>query len=388
MVTEKPQADKQVAEHSAKGKKADKTATSQNSKDNTNNLLKTEIALFTTADQSKETYVPSLPDLFVTLKDIDSIAIPVSGDHGAKKLFERFKIMSGMGLGFQGFDPSKEGADMILDGKTDSKTAFAYNYSRIHRLDERHRKAVTAIMELAIGIGMPTSPRSRVITQMAMQKLQEAVGPDIAQDILGDLQSLQATFAYNKPELPELNLTITGRDALLQQVINTATKEDPVMNHIKVQLAKYNSHTQFTQNSAKVIETALNIAGFVPTLVAPIAGLSNFAFTSATGGPEQEKLLREVYLAKSMEDRQKVIEDDAHLIFDTYLMAIASNNATLFSCSRSLLNQLCGPNDDVVCQVFGGSPPIAKPKKQFAPYTPSAAFQPSANTASQFKPAM
>ena len=71
----------------------------------------------------------------------------------------------------------------------------------------------------------------------------------------------------------------------------------------------------------------------------------------ATGGPEQAKLLKELYLDKRFESRWKVLNEEAHLAVENYQVAILTHNPVLLAYSESVVSQMT--SSETVNQVFG-----------------------------------
>ena len=96
-----------------------------------------------------------------------------------------------------------------------------------------------------------------------------------------------------------------------------------------------------------------------PTFVGPAAKTALVAFVMATGGPEQCKLLKELYLDKRLESRCKALNEEAHLAVDNYQLALLTKNPVLLGYSESLVGQMIGGHH--VNEVFGTSLLAKKP---------------------------
>lgn len=327
--------------------------------------------------------IPSLPGLFSPLQRLDTQLLVFnsrfgSRDNSSHTISDRAKIMTGMIMGFQGFDPSKEGADIALDEGSLKNKDMSRAYFRQERIDQVHKQVVASIMDLAIGVSSPSGTQGREIIASALATLQGIIGMEETEHILCAFQKLQKELDNSSIVVPQHTWTMHSRDRLLNQMTQAMINNDPVIAEVTTQLRKYNSRSRFSQNTAKVITTTLGIAGFVPTMLAPIAGVSNFVFTSATGGPEQEKLLRELYLSKCLAHRLALIQDDANKIMDAFFMGQAPNSQLLLICGRSLLENLCGRQDQIASQIFGvnASKSVHGRITRFEPYNPPTKFQP------------
>jgi hypothetical protein len=324
--------------------------------------------------------IPTIAGLFLVLGQLDN-QMQAQNDlasgqaTGIHKVSQRTKSMGGMVLGFQGFDPSKTGANIALD-EGYGKGYQATEYFNQKQNDEKHGKVVSAIMDLACGLGMQNSKQSREIISRSLETLRSLVDYQEAENIVSALETTRDLLASKQYTMPQEAWSIDKRDQLLKQIIDALTANDPVVTTCVAQLHKYNTLSEAAQNSAKTIGGVLGIASFIPTIVAPIADISKLAFTSTTGGPEQEKLLKELYYSKTLEHRLDMIKDEANMIMDSYFMSLATNNMVLLSASRSLLEHATGPTSPVVCDMYNSQNQVAGKIIRYAPYNPQPRYQP------------
>lgn len=117
---------------------------------------------------------------------------------------------------------------------------------------------------------------------------------------------------------------------------------DPVSQQIINYLHEYNNVSKLNRGSQKLVRTTLSLASLSPTLVAPAAQAAIFAWVMASGGSEEDKLLKEVYLGRSLETRKKAIYERANLALDYYQMSLLTKNPALLQCCRSLVKQMAG----------------------------------------------
>lgn len=324
--------------------------------------------------------VPSIAGLFLVLGQLDS-QMQAQNDQasgqagGIHKVSQRTKSMSGMVLGFQGFDPSKQGANIALD-EGNGKGYQAIEYFNQKQNDEKHSKVVSAIMDLACGLGMQESKQSNEVVARSLENLHAIIDYQEAENIVTALETTRDLLASKQYTMPQEAWSIDKRDRLLKQIIDSLTASDPVVTDCVAQLHKYNTLSEACQNSAKTIGGVLGIASFIPTIVAPIADISKLAFTSTTGGPEQEKLLKEIYYSKTLQHRLDMINSEASMIMDSYFMALATNNMVLLSASRSLLEHATGATSPAVCDMYNAQKQVAGKVIRYAPYNPPQHYQP------------
>ncbi len=256
-------------------------------------------------------------------------------------------------LDYRAFGPSTEAADLILGEHKQSSSLDAKAYYKQHEQDEKQIKTAANIMQLAMGLGLHDTPRAKKLTADSLTNLRELVGENRTAEILACLQqqSMRLTQTNSLAGLEILNLN--ERDEKVKRIVQAAVSSDPVVQEVKDGLHKYNSHSKFVERATGVLQTALNIASFSPTIVAPVAGTSTFVLMMATGGPEQDKLLRELYFSKRLESRLKLMHDKAQLAINNYQMAVLTDNPLLFAVTQSMVRQMCG--EDVMNAVLSGS---------------------------------
>jgi hypothetical protein len=259
--------------------------------------------------------------------------------HGpTRALVDGTKSLGNFVLDLRGFDWSIQGADAILDQAKHEKSAFAKEYLLRQEHDARELAATRAVLQLAAMLD-----RDSVKADKALGNLQTIVGKDNAEMVQNRLRAM-----YTNDELvterEHLIFDIDQKNEKLKNVLSAAASQDEVLKGATKRLEKFNHRSKFMQYTAKVVYTSLGIASFSPTLVAPIAGASLLAFMMATGGPEQDKLLKEIYLGKIMQSRCDVLNEKAHLVTEGLDLALLTNNKRLYACTKELLATMADTN--------------------------------------------
>jgi hypothetical protein len=143
---------------------------------------------------------------------------------------------------------------------------------------------------------------------------------------------------------------LTEREEKSAEIFESAVNTDPIVREMRDRLHKYNSRSKILQLSAKALYSAVGICAMTPTLAAPIAEISMLSFMTVTGGPEQDKLLKEIYLTKCLESRYRLIAEKTNLISACHTRAIVSKNPALLACTTELLRQMT--SDSIVDAVL------------------------------------
>jgi hypothetical protein len=107
-------------------------------------------------------------------------------------------------------------------------------------------------------------------------------------------------------------------------------RDDDVVKSIETRLHRYNHISNFSRVTSKFVNTSLSVVAFSPTF--------------ASGGPEEKKLLKEVYLDRCFEGRFERLNQEIALATNNYNHAILTHNPVLFSCAHSLMEGLTSPD--------------------------------------------
>jgi len=254
---------------------------------------------------------------------------------------------------YRAFGPSTEAANVILDEHQRAKSTEARAYYRQRERDEKSLEVASNIMQLAMGLGMPGTARGRSLIDSSLQSLRQLVGEDQANQILAGLQKYGKELSF-PPALSNQDLwDMHQRENKIRLMVQSAILSDADLKAVTSGLHRYNSHGKFAQRAVGLVEAGLSIAAFSPSFVAPAAESAYFLLMMATGGPEQDKLLKELYLSKRLDSRLKVINEKAHMAVDTYHMALLSQNPVLLACTESMVRQMSG--EETMREVFGGA---------------------------------
>jgi hypothetical protein len=274
---------------------------------------------------------------------------------GAQVKLAGAKDAANYALGYKGFGPSSEAADVILDEKIKVKDKHSSEYARQRFVDQMHPQVISKVMQLAYGIGLPDKGRREEITNDALSKLKQLCGDKQAEAIYQKLSSWNTEI-----KVPNVMYTAaTSWDVdFFQKKVADVTKlsmdGDPVVKELVKRLQKYNHHSKVARASAKVVQSTLSIGTWVgPGILIPLGcEAANVGFIMATGGPEDAKLMKELYYDKRVESRYRTINEESQLSLTQYQNALHTHNPALLVCCESILTQLVGSEN--ITQVLGG----------------------------------
>ncbi len=244
---------------------------------------------------------------------------------------------------YQGFGPSSEAADIVLGEKLKLKSRASAEYARQKHIDELHVKITASVMQIAMGLGMSDRARGRQVTSSGLTSLKGLVGDGEADKTMTVLVATSREVSVPESIYAQGVWDVDQRREKLKTVVEHALDNDPVVKEIERRLHKYNHRSAFARVSAHVVETALGVAGMAPDFIGAAGKAALVTFVMATGGPEQSKILKELYLDKRFESRWKTLTEEAHLAVDNYHVAVLTRNPVLLACAESLVQEMSGP---------------------------------------------
>ena len=293
----------------------------------------TQKELLLRASLKKDEYYTS--DYFAPLSsDPPALNPPKLKFGGARKAVGSASSLINFVFDLRGFDWSKEGANAILEEKLKPNSDAAKEFLRHKQENDRELAIVSNTLQLASVTGKDDAK-----TQKAIEKLSQQIGVEEATKIADKFKIANAPGAINASD-DKASIDVEQKCQRLKGILVAASDNDPVVDVMTKRLHKYNHRNKFLQLTAKAVYATMGVAAFTPTLAAPIAETTLLTFMMVTGGPEQDKLLKEVYLGKCLESRASLINEKAHLAVDCYDMAIHTNNAPLLACAKDLIRQM------------------------------------------------
>jgi hypothetical protein len=255
-----------------------------------------------------------------------------------QKILSMGRDLAELCTAYRGFEQSSEAADVILDEKTKLKNAAAVAYVKQKQHDKLHAAVLTAMMQIAAGLGMSDEAQKSEAIKEGSYLLEELTDKDHADKTVEMLSQwcngISPTF--RDPLGGPLQIQAECKD-----VTKRAVQGDAAVKEIANSLHKYNKRSKFARTTAKVVSTTLSITALSPTIISPISQVAWTAYIATQGGPEQSKLLKEVYLAKRFESRYQTLNEEATLAVNSYNTAQTTKNAALSAFSQYVLSQLC-----------------------------------------------
>lgn len=260
-------------------------------------------------------------DYWAQQRDFGNYLLPLRGDSGVVEV-----------------------SDVLIKGETvKAKNKAAAEYAKQRKVDEVHAKIVSAMMEMAMGLGLKDTNRSQQVVNSGLNSLRQLVGDKEAEDTLDKLatwtkQTVVPAYVYKQPRW-DVSLT----QEKLKDTCKIAFEGDPIMTDIVNKVKAY--HERATKRGmSSVAPTAFTVLEWLtPGIILPAGiALLESGYMNSTGGTPERKLLNELYYDKRMESRWRVINEEAQMALSQYQNALATHNRTLLVASESLISQLVG----------------------------------------------
>lgn len=242
---------------------------------------------------------------------------------------------------YQGFEQSSEAADIILGEKLKIKSKASTDYARQMIKDQTERNLLCAMMQLAEGLGVSDKEESQAEIDQGMSRLKELVGDNEAEHTLKVMTEWSKSIGVEPVNFNQRPFNILETQRQSKSVLDKAMRHDSVVEEIRTTLhKKYNRRSNLARVTAKVMNAGLSIASFSPTIISPAAQIAWTVYIATQGGPEESKLLKEVYWGKRFESRYVTLTAYSTLAVNSYNTAIMTKNGSLLAMSDWLMNRV------------------------------------------------
>ncbi len=311
-----------------------------------------------------------IDQLVVSAYDRDARASEIKAKEGKyrgslRRSIAKMSDMAQFMTAYKGFQASSEAADVILEEKQKLKSKAAVDWIKQKQHDELHPKVVSSLMQIASGLGMSDPAKQQKNVDVGVKQLASIVGDEDAKRALTAMTAWAASVKESgSPIAAQEPLTVLKLDSATKKLIENSLQRDEIVLETRSKLQKYNHRSKLLQATAKVVNSTLSVAMFSPTIVSPAAQIALLAFLMATGGPEEAKLLKELYLDRRIECRYKMINQEATQAINNYNVASITGNTVLVQFCNLTAGKMGGK--DVLAQAVTEEAPDAVPTESKA----------------------
>lgn len=269
------------------------------------------------------------------LVDADSKLFKMQGaQQNAKEISKNFIHYL---LNYRGVGPSSAGANALMERNLSTSSVLAAELKWEKAVDEKYVSTVNACAELADAMDREDAQERESAIADAKANLEYLLGADEATKVVDKFQALRNVMPKVTPHAG--NLGVAAERARIKTLEEAIIKQDPILSETAEKLNKY-AVKKRTEVLTGAIQSALGVAGLAPSLIGPCAQLVKTAFILSTGGSEENKLYKEVFLFKRIEVRARTISQLSNTAVRSYHMACLTNRPFLAAYAQSLMSKM------------------------------------------------
>ncbi len=246
---------------------------------------------------------------------------------------------------YRGFSMSMEGSRVIVDKNQKLSNLWISELCKQRYWDEMHPKVVAQIMQIAMGLGIENPDESNVAVQKGFKGLSALVGEERAQTVVSELSEWKNQLTVPDTAFQQATWDVEMSQKVYQNALKTSADGDPLIHFVYTRVKKFD-HGKLANFAASMIEANLSAAAVLSGN--PFASLAaeglNTAFVMSTGGPEENKILKELYFGRRLEIRRKRISDETQLAITNYEKGLLTHNSAQLAMSEVVLAELVGPD--------------------------------------------
>jgi hypothetical protein len=236
-----------------------------------------------------------------------------------------------------------------------------------------------------MGVGTQDQTRSTKIIESGRTQLACLVGEQQAANTVDDMKKMSSSLNLPDNAFTQDTWDIQEQQNKLNSILSAAVNSDQVIGGINKIVHKYNHHSALYRVSNRVATVSLSVVGLTPTFAGPAAQVALLAYIMATGGPEEDKLMSELYLDKRLQSRFDLLNGKAQLALEKYQIGVLTKNPMLLVASQSVVKQLT--TEEQAMKVFSCDSSLAN-SSTIAPQTvPNASYAPDQSDSTFVPPA-
>jgi hypothetical protein len=254
-------------------------------------------------------------------------------------------------IGYRGFGMSSEAGDILLEDKMKVKSLGSAEFIRQKVIDDLHLNVVQSVMQMASGASAEDPDERDAVIKEGEEQLSKLVGEDEAKKTVAMLNAWTQNIQVSPGIYSKKLWKPFEQEAKLKKLEAVAIKNDPVLKKVQEKLHKYNGHSKIGMAASHIIEGTLGVASIAPNVIGPAAQLALTGFELATGGPEEAKLLKEVYLYKRIESRSRVLSRKSQIAIQNYQTGLATGNVAQMAFAIAMVDEMT--DRQTTKEVFG-----------------------------------
>lgn len=242
-------------------------------------------------------------------------------------------------VNYRGVGPSSAGANALMEKEINTSSKLSTELKWEKAIDEKYVDIVSACAEAADALDREALGEGSAAVNEVTNTLTDLIGKEEAEKLIAKFRKLRAEMPEPiKAQAPK-SFGISTERSQINALQEAVLKQDPILAEVAEKLSKYQVK-KGTEVVSGVVQGALGVAGLAPSFVGPAAQIVKTAFILSTGGSEENKLYKEVFLFKRLEVRSRTINHLATTSIRNYNIGTLTNRPFLTAYSKALMEQM------------------------------------------------
>lgn len=242
-------------------------------------------------------------------------------------------------VNYRGVGPSSAGANALMEKEINTSSKLSTELKWEKAIDEKYVEIVNACAEAADALDREALGEGSDSVAEVTNTLTDLVGKEEADKLIAKFRKLRSEMPDTIKAQSTKSFGISTERSQINALQEAVLKQDPILAEVAEKLSKYQVK-KGTEVVSGVVQGALGVAGLAPSFVGPAAQIVKTAFILSTGGSEENKLYKEVFLFKRLEVRSRTINNLATSSIRNYNIGTLTNRPFLAAYSKALMEQM------------------------------------------------
>ena len=242
-------------------------------------------------------------------------------------------------VNYRGVGPSSAGANALMEKEINTSSKLSTELKWEKAIDEKYVEIVNACAEAADALDREAFGEGSDSVTEVTNTLTDLVGKEEADKLIAKFRKLRSEMPDTIKAQSTKSFGISTERSQINALQEAVLKQDPILAEVAEKLSKYQVK-KGTEVVSGVVQGALGVAGLAPSFVGPAAQIVKTAFILSTGGSEENKLYKEVFLFKRLEVRSRTINHLATSSIRNYNIGTLTNRPFLAAYSKALMEQM------------------------------------------------
>lgn len=242
-------------------------------------------------------------------------------------------------VNYRGVGPSSAGANALMEKEINTSSKLSTELKWEKAIDEKYVEIVNACAEAADALDREALGEGSDSVTEVTNTLTDLVGKEEADKLIAKFRKLRSEMPDTIKAQSPKSFGISTERSQINALQEAVLKQDPILAEVAEKLSKYQVK-KGTEVVSGVVQGALGVAGLAPSFVGPAAQIVKTAFILSTGGSEENKLYKEVFLFKRLEVRSRTINHLATSSIRNYNIGTLTNRPFLAAYSKALMEQM------------------------------------------------